>query len=231
MPSLLSNIETVPVGDLTTYPGNPRKGNVQAIAESLRVNRQYAPVIAQKSTRHVLAGNHTLLAARQIGWPTIDVVFVDVDDVEARRIVLSSNRTADLGVYDDELLAELLSSIEQLDGTGYVDADIDRLLSSGPDPGSMGDQASSFLNDMLGGGAGDRPAGTGLGTASGQNGEAPSRADGAPASEYVPMTWLVTVTDRVMIRRALNKAMEQWGLLTSAEALGAVARDYLGEGL
>ena len=35
----------------------------------------------------VLAGNHTLIAARELGWEEIDVSFVEVDTDRAKRIV------------------------------------------------------------------------------------------------------------------------------------------------
>jgi DNA modification methylase len=128
--SLLRHVERVPADSLELYPGNPRIGNVTAIAESLRENLQYAPLVAQLSTRRVLAGNHTLKAARQLGWPDVDVVFVDVDDQAARKILLASNRTADLGGYDGDALAEMLSCLdEDYAGTGWAAEDVDALLS------------------------------------------------------------------------------------------------------
>ena len=44
----------------------------------------------------VLAGNHTLLAARALGWKEIAATFVEVDDEYAKRILLVYNRTDDL---------------------------------------------------------------------------------------------------------------------------------------
>lgn len=129
MPSLLNQIERVPVDSLEYYPGNPRVGDVPLIAESLRVNQQYAPIVVQRSTRYVLAGNHTLKAATSLGWSEIDAVLLDVDDERARKIVLSSNRTADVGTYDDQALTDLLESLEgDYEGTGYDDQDLADLL-------------------------------------------------------------------------------------------------------
>lgn len=129
MPSLLKQMETVPVTSLEFYPGNPRVGNVPVIADSLRENQQYAPIVVQRSTRYVLAGNHTLKAAISLGWDEIDVVFVDVNDDRARRIVLSSNRTAELGGYDDDALVELLSYLDDdYEGTGWSEEDVDALI-------------------------------------------------------------------------------------------------------
>ncbi|MGW1740463.1 hypothetical protein ACWCPQ_16825 [Nocardia sp. NPDC001965] len=120
----------VPVADLTPYPGNPRRGDVEVIADSLRANGQYRPIVVQTSTGHVLAGNHTLAAARSLGWKQIDVHYVDCDDETARRIVLADNRTADKGHYDIEALTALLADVPDLDGTGYTDDDLAALLAS-----------------------------------------------------------------------------------------------------
>lgn len=105
------------------------------------------------------------------------------------------------------------------------------LTGGGPPPGSIGDQASAFLNDMLGGdnSNGHHPGDADAGTTGAGVGQPPGRSDGAGLTEYVPMTWLVTVDDRVTIRRALTAAMEQWGLNTSAESLAALARDFLNQ--
>lgn len=117
-------VRKTPLAKLTQYPGNPRRGNVELIAESLKVNGQYKPIVVQKSTGHILAGNHTALAAESLGWDTIAAVTVDVDDDEARRIVLADNRTADMSGHDDEELLALLKASPALDGTGYSDDDI-----------------------------------------------------------------------------------------------------------
>ena len=129
MTSLIQQIERVPVDSLTLHPQNARRGDIAAIAASLHANAQFAPIVVQASTRYVLSGNHTLMAARQLGWQEIDAVFVDVDDHHAYRIMLAANRTADLGGYDNDALAELLSYLDgDYEGTGYSQEDVDFLL-------------------------------------------------------------------------------------------------------
>lgn len=131
MSSLLSKIETVPLDALTTYPGNPRRGNISLIGESLEENKQFSPLVVQRSTGYVLSGNHTYMAATQLGWPAIDVVYVDVDDERAKKIVLAANRTADMARYDDDSLTALLESLNgDLSGTGYTVEDLDDILNS-----------------------------------------------------------------------------------------------------
>lgn len=120
-------------GELATFHANPRVGDLDAIAASLRVNGQYKPIVVNLGTKtgrplEVLAGNHTLLAARQLGWRHIEAVTVDVDDVAAMRIVAADNRLGDLGGYDDQLLADLLGELPDLDGSGFDEDSYQQLL-------------------------------------------------------------------------------------------------------
>lgn len=114
----------IPVGDLQHYGRNPRRGDVGAIKESLEFHGQYKPIVVRAGTFEVLAGNHTLKAAKELGWREIAATFVDVNDDEAARIVLVDNRTNDLAGYDDEQLQELLAELPDLAGTGFSPEDL-----------------------------------------------------------------------------------------------------------
>ena len=117
-----------PITDLHAYEKNPRRGDIAGIAESLETNGQFRPIIVRKETKEILAGNHTWFAAQKLGWETISVTFLEgLTDAEALRIVLADNRYSDRSTYDDEMLAELLGTIE-LPGTGYTPEDISDLL-------------------------------------------------------------------------------------------------------
>lgn len=105
---------------LREYPGNPRSSNVEALAESLKVNGQYRPIVVRKETREILAGNHTWKAAQSLGWEKLKVTFVEgLNDEQALRIVLADNRYSDLAEYSVPDLTELLDSLTDLRGTGY----------------------------------------------------------------------------------------------------------------
>ena len=120
--------KSVKIDTLIHYENNARRGNVEVLADSLRVHGQYRPIVVQKSSNSILAGNHLVEAAKTLGWEKVDVVFVDVDDEAARKIVLVDNRSAELGEFDKEALIELLSELGSLDGTGYVLEDLDDLF-------------------------------------------------------------------------------------------------------
>ncbi|WP_039828120.1 ParB N-terminal domain-containing protein [Nocardia testacea] len=141
---------SVAITDLIPYPGNPRRGDIEQIAASLRKTGQYRPIVVQRSTSYILAGNHTMQAAASLGWKEIDVHHVDVDDETARRIVLADNRTADKGHYDIAALTELLQDLPDLEGTGYTDADLEALLDSiDTEPDLPGEEEKPGLGEAV----------------------------------------------------------------------------------
>src|ERR1044071_3176660 len=82
---------TVEMDSLTPFEDNPRRGQVAAIAACLAGYGQHKPLVVQSSTRKILAGNHTYLAARHLGWERIAAALVDVDDTDAKRILAFDN--------------------------------------------------------------------------------------------------------------------------------------------
>lgn len=138
VPDTLAEL-AVPIDDVHPYEHNPRRGDLAALRKSLEAHGQYRPIVANRRTSEVLAGNHTWQAAKALGWDHIAVTWVDVDDEAAARIVLVDNRTNDLSGYDDAALAELLSTLPDLTGTGYDDTFLAELLSDEDEPVQLTD--------------------------------------------------------------------------------------------
>ena len=141
------NIQSVAISSLTPYPTNPRRGDIDAIASSLTAHGQYRPIVVQASTKFVLAGNHTLKAAKKLGWKKIKAVLVEVDEDTAKKIVLADNRLTDLAGYNEPLLKSLLQALPELDGTGFTQSEVETLdrLISGDQKESVG--GSSLKDD------------------------------------------------------------------------------------
>ena len=128
---------------------NPRKGDVELIKESLEVNGQYRPIVVNKNTGEVLAGNHTLKAAKALGWKKIAATFVEASEEEAARIVLVDNRANDVATYENTVLVDLLKEFEDLKGTGYTNADITTILQElGADAVQEGDTDPDDIPDL-----------------------------------------------------------------------------------
>lgn len=122
-------LERVPIDSLKLHPANPRVSDIEPIKESLRVNGQYRPIVANRRTGHVLAGNHTLKAAKELGWTEIEVYWVDVDEHAELKILLADNRTTEFGYMDPQrLLDALLQLGGDFEGTAYDPGFVDALL-------------------------------------------------------------------------------------------------------
>lgn len=122
----------VSISKIKPHPNNVRQGDIGAICQSLSEHGQYRPIVVQKKTGFILAGNHTFQAAKSLGWKEIAATFVECDEEQALRILLVDNRTNDLATFDDhrlsELLTELVATEQGLEGTGYDTDDLDDLL-------------------------------------------------------------------------------------------------------
>lgn len=125
----------VPIGDVTPYPGNPRRGDQDAITSSIRDLGLYAGVVVQRSTGHIVVGNHRRHALLELGAEVIPVDYLDVTDTRAAAIVARDNRTSDLGGYDDaDLLALLTADEDVLPLSGYDEEDLALLRGLDPEP-------------------------------------------------------------------------------------------------
>jgi len=125
--------QLVPIGSVSEHPDNPRRGEVDKIAESVTANGVYKPIIVQKSTGFILSGNHTYRAISQAGASRVPVIYLDVDEARAKAILLADNRTSELGGYDESQLIDLLTELSEgatLTGTGYTEDDLSDLLVS-----------------------------------------------------------------------------------------------------
>lgn len=132
IPASLADL-AAPIDELHPYHRNPRTGDLDSITASLSTHGQYRPIVVNRGTltgrpNEILAGNHTFKAATQLGWSEIAVTWLDVDDDAAAKIVIVDNRTSDLAGYDSVLLADILTSLPDLDGTGYDQNALDDLL-------------------------------------------------------------------------------------------------------
>jgi hypothetical protein len=102
---------------LDPLPGNPRRGDVVAIAASLERFGQLKPIVVRPNGDGrftILAGNHTTEAAKQLGWTRIAAVQdAGMDSAEATAFALYDNQVTDLGDYDQELLYESIVQVHE----------------------------------------------------------------------------------------------------------------------
>ena len=118
----------IDIRELKEYPDNARVGDVNSIYESLLENGQYRPLVVNRKDNVILAGNHTYKAIKRLGWAKALVWYVDVDDQQAKQIVLVDNKLNDDGTYDFAKLEKAIKDLQdvgELIGTGYTAVDRD----------------------------------------------------------------------------------------------------------
>ena len=106
---------------------NPRKGDVEAIKKSYERFGQRKPIVADRATGEIIAGNHQFLAARELGWTEMAVVFVDDDKETAIAYGVADNRIGQLGEWDVEELVLALEEIglEEIESVGFAEEDLE----------------------------------------------------------------------------------------------------------
>jgi DNA modification methylase len=108
----------VPCAELVLDPANARRHpelNIEAIKGSLRVYGQRKPVVVNRRTGTIEAGNGTLEAALALGWSHLAAVYVDDDPMTAAGFSIADNRTAELAEWDRAALDKLLGEIKTND--------------------------------------------------------------------------------------------------------------------
>lgn len=127
---LRASLRAIP--QLRETEGNPRRGDVEAIAASLRRFGQVKPVVID-SEDHVTirAGHHMTKAAILLGWTHVAITearFLTPSD--ARAFLLADNRLAELGTFDATQQLSLLEEMERnggWEGTGFTIDDAEDL--------------------------------------------------------------------------------------------------------
>lgn len=119
----------VPIDSIEPHPENPNQGDVEFIQESIQVNDWYGAVIVQTSTNRIIAGEHRWRAAQAEGAAKIPVIFRDVDDAQALKMLLVDNEAARRAHIDATALNHCLQTLAELTdddlaGTGFSLDDI-----------------------------------------------------------------------------------------------------------
>jgi ParB-like chromosome segregation protein Spo0J len=116
-----------PISKLKPAKHNPRKGDVESIKKSYERFGQRKPIVADRATGEIIAGNHQYLAAQELGWTEMAVVFVDDDKETAVAYSVADNRIGQLGEWNVEELVLAFDEIglDSIDSVGFSEADVE----------------------------------------------------------------------------------------------------------
>jgi ParB family chromosome partitioning protein len=125
----------VPIDSVTPDPQNVRQhpeSNRKAISKSLQGFQQRKPIVVNKRTMTIEAGNGLWQEMKALGATEIAVVFVEDTDEQAKAFGIMDNRSAELAEWDSPQLKNLLESLDtgafDMDLTGFDSKALEELL-------------------------------------------------------------------------------------------------------
>ena len=126
-------IEWVPLESVRLNPENPRHNDpaIEPVMRSIACFGFRVPIVVNRRTRLIEAGNTRWKAAQRMGLAEIPVIFADDDEVTALAFALADNRTAEIATWDEPALAGLLGRLEsagELAASGFGDDDLAGLV-------------------------------------------------------------------------------------------------------
>ena len=110
------NITKRDIGSIFNAPYNPRKEltpedkEYQKIKRSIEEFGYIQPIIVNKRTNIIIAGNQRHRVLSDLGYTEVDCVEVDVSEQEEKTLNLAMNKVE--GEWDMDLLKDLLQELE-----------------------------------------------------------------------------------------------------------------------
>lgn len=127
-------IATLNISEIKEWENNARihtRRNLEALKKSLTAFGQTKPILVQKSSMSIIAGNGTYQAICALGWEKVDCRILDISDEQAEALAIADNRTGLLSEWDERMLAESLKKIDEfgnLDLVGFSDLELEKML-------------------------------------------------------------------------------------------------------
>lgn len=117
----------VPIESVQRHPENYNEGDVELIDESFEINGMYDALKVQRSTGYIVVGNHTYETCLLRGAKDVPVIWLDIDDETALRIMVADNEIARAARPNRERLLNVMQKMPHTMGTGMAPRDIEVL--------------------------------------------------------------------------------------------------------
>ena len=125
----------VPIDSVKADPQNARlhnEANKKAIKKSIEGFLQRKPIVVNKNTGIIEAGNGLYQEMKDLGATEIAAVFVDDDDNQAKAFAIMDNRSGELSEWDlpnlKDILQELDSGALDMDLTGFNEDELEDMM-------------------------------------------------------------------------------------------------------
>lgn len=121
---LEQEFEMVPVDLMRPHPDNPNRGDMDSLGESIDENGFFGAVTLRRhpdeeGAYQIIGGEHRWRFACRNGMPELPALIqLDVDDVQAIRMVIADNEVGRRGYNDQDALDRAVETIGSIRGTG-----------------------------------------------------------------------------------------------------------------
>ena len=149
-------IEQWPLSDLSPYANNARTHSdeqVKQIASSITEFGFVSPVLVG-SDKTIIAGHGRLMAAKQLGMVEVPVIVLShLSEAQRQALVIADNQITLQGGWNEQLLAEEIQSLNELDFDldllGFDDKALDALLEPVADDGNTDEDDVPEESDVV----------------------------------------------------------------------------------
>ena len=136
------NVVERALASIHPYAKNPRKNEpaVDAVAASIQAFGFRVPIVID-GDGEIIAGHTRFLAAQKLGLETVPCVLADdLPPQKVRAFRLADNKTAELALWNDVLLAAELAAVADIDmaAFGFDVSEFEALDLDGEEPQSRG---------------------------------------------------------------------------------------------
>jgi len=223
-------IEYLPLSQVRPASTNPKRHDKERIVRSVGRFGYVEPITMDERTGRLVAGHgrlDALAAMKSAGESPPSGIEVDDEgqwlvpvtrgwasrsDSEADAYLVASNQLVTAGGWDDDMLAELLSGVDQPTDLGFDDSDLEGFLSR------LG--ATDFLDEFAPEAAATNEAGEQLD----EQGNVTMRT--ARKGDNAHVTVIMSFAERDTVIGHLKRAKVLHGLQTTAEALLLVVNEW-----
>jgi site-specific DNA-methyltransferase (adenine-specific) len=126
------DVRVARLADLTPWPGNPRRHDIEGLRASIRRFGQQRVILIHSETGYIVAGHGTREALMAEGIETGLVAETHLSETEAKAYLLADNQWGERGYNDEDDLAAMLRGLYEEgavdEALGFVDEDLDKLL-------------------------------------------------------------------------------------------------------
>jgi len=127
-------IVNVKISELKFAEYNPRVMSEEEFNNLLYSIKTYGlvePVVVNRKNNEIIGGHMRVRACINLGWETIPVIYVDLDDVNAKKLNLALNKIS--GDWDYDKLTTLISELQKItsiEEIGFSEHELELLLAS-----------------------------------------------------------------------------------------------------